>query len=126
MVNTLKPVIGGTEFDFTEENIQTRIRTVLLMALQNKTGHVLLNSSNKSENALGLCTLYGDTAGAFSPTGDLYKSEMYDVARYINRTMGDPIPESILTKEPSSSSIPDRRTATSCRPTRWSMPSCSA
>mgnify|MGYP000721356964 CR=1 FL=1 len=56
VVNTLKPVIGGTEFDSTEENIQTRIRTVLLMALQNKTGHILLNSSNKSENALGLCT----------------------------------------------------------------------
>ena len=52
------------------------------MALQNKTDYILLNSSNKSENALGLCTLYGDTAGAFSPTGDLYKSEMYDVARY--------------------------------------------
>ena len=102
VVDTLKPVIGGTEFDATEENIQTRIRTVLLMALQNKTGYVLLNSSNKSENALGLCTLYGDTAGAFSPTGDLYKSEMYDVARYINRMYGDIIPESILVKEPSS------------------------
>ncbi len=102
VLDTLKPVIGGMEFDFTEENIQTRIRTVLLMALQNKTGHMLLNSSNKSENALGLCTLYGDTAGAFSPTGDIYKSEMYDVARYINRTHNDLIPESILTKEPSS------------------------
>ena len=102
MLNTLKPVIGGTEFDFTEENIQTRIRTVLLMALQNKTGYMLLNSSNKSENALGLCTLYGDTAGAFSPTGDIYKSEMYDIARYINRISGDVIPENILTKEPSS------------------------
>ena len=109
VVNTLKPVIGGTEFDSTEENIQTRIRTVLLMALQNKTGHILLNSSNKSENALGLCTLYGDTAGAFSPTGDLYKSEMYDVARYINRTMGNPIPESILTKEPSSELHPGQK-----------------
>ncbi|MBQ2392771.1 MAG: NAD(+) synthase, partial [Alistipes sp.] len=102
MINTLKPVIGGTEFDFTEENIQTRIRTVLLMALQNKTGYMLLNSSNKSENALGLCTLYGDTAGAFSPTGDIYKSEMYDIARYINRISGDVIPENILNKEPSS------------------------
>ena len=89
VVNTLKPVIGGTEFDATEENIQTRIRTVLLMALQNKTDYILLNSSNKSENALGLCTLYGDTAGAFSPTGDLYKSEMYDVARYINLKIPD-------------------------------------
>ena len=101
-IDTLKPVIGGTEFDATEENIQTRIRTVLLMALQNKTGHILVNSSNKSENALGLCTLYGDTAGAFSPTGDLYKGEIYDVARYINRTFGDLIPDNILDKEPSS------------------------
>lgn len=102
VVDTLTPVIGGRDFDSTEENIQTRIRTILLMAVQNKTDYVLLNSSNKSENALGLCTLYGDTAGAFSPTGDLYKSEMYDVARYINRTFGNPIPESILDKEPSS------------------------
>lgn len=109
VVNTLKPAVGSTEFDFTEENIQSRIRTVLLMALQNKTGHILLNSSNKSENALGLCTLYGDTAGAFSPTGDLYKSEIYDLARYINRTMGDPIPESILDKEPSSELYPGQK-----------------
>ena len=109
VVNTLKPVIGGLPFDSTEENIQTRIRTVLLMALQNKTGYILLNSSNKSENALGFCTLYGDTAGAFSPTGDLYKSEMYDVARYINRTQGNPIPENILTKEPSSELHPGQK-----------------
>ncbi len=108
-VNTLKPVIGGTEFDATEENIQARIRTTLLMALQNKTGYVLLNSSNKSENALGLCTLYGDTAGAFSPTGDLYKSEMYDVARYINRCRGNVIPDRILSKEPSSELHPDQK-----------------
>lgn len=126
VVDTLTPVIGGRDFDSTEENIQTRIRTILLMAVQNKTDYVLLNSSNKSENALGLCTLYGDTAGAFSPTGDLYKSEMYDVARYINRTFGNPIPESILDKEPSSSSTPTRRTATFCLPTRWSTPSSTA
>ena len=79
------------------------------MALQNKTGYILLNSSNKSENALGLCTLYGDTAGAFSPTGDLYKSEMYDVARYINRTFGNVIPENILDKEPSSELHPGQK-----------------
>ena len=109
VVDTLKPVIGGTEFDATEENIQTRIRTVLLMALQNKTGYVLLNSSNKSENALGLCTLYGDTAGAFSPTGDLYKSEMYDLARYINRTFDNVIPQNILDKEPSSELHPGQK-----------------
>lgn len=109
VVDTLKPVIGGTAFDATEENIQPRIRTVLLMALQNKTGHVLLNSSNKSENALGLCTLYGDTAGAFSPTGDLYKSEMYDLARYINRTQDNVIPENILDKAPSSELHPGQK-----------------
>ncbi len=109
MLNTLKPVIGGRGFDSTEENIQARIRTVMLMALQNKTDYILLNSSNKSENALGLCTLYGDTAGAFSVTGDLYKSEMYDLARYINRKQGDVIPESIIEKEPSSELRPDQK-----------------
>lgn len=109
VINTLKPVIGGREFDSTEENIQTRIRSVLLMAVQNKTDYILLNSSNKSENALGLCTLYGDTAGAFSPTGDLYKSEMYDVARYINRRYPDLIPENILDKEPSSELHPGQK-----------------
>ena len=108
-LKTLEPVTGGTSFDATEENIQSRIRTILLMALQNKTGYVVLNCSNKSENALGLCTLYGDTAGAFSVTGDLYKSEMYDLARYINRTYGDPIPASILNKEPSSELHPNQK-----------------
>ena len=83
VVNTLKPVIGGREFDATEENIQTRIRTVLLMAVQNKTDYILLNSSNKSE--------------------------MYDVARYINRTFGNVIPENILDKEPSSELHPGQK-----------------
>lgn len=109
MVETLKPVIGGTEFDATEENIQSRIRTTMLMALQNKTGYMLLNSSNKSENALGWCTLYGDTAGTFSPTGDLYKGEIYDLARYINATFGDIIPDVIIDKEPSSELHPNQK-----------------
>ena len=109
MINTLKPVIGGRDFDLTEENIQARIRSVMLMALQNKTGYILLNSSNKSENALGLCTLYGDTAGAFSVTGDLYKSEMYDLARYINRQKNNVIPDAIIEKEPSSELRPDQK-----------------
>ena len=64
--------VSYTHLDVYKRQIQTRIRTVLLMAVQNKADYILLNSSNKSENALGLCTLYGDTAGAFSPTGDLY------------------------------------------------------
>ena len=109
IMDTLKPVTGGTEFDATEENIQSRIRTVLLMALQNKDGYVLLNSSNKSENAIGWCTLYGDTAGAFSVTGDLYKSEVYDLARYINSRFDNVIPEVILKKEPSSELRPNQK-----------------
>ncbi len=109
IVGTLQPVIGGTEFDATEENIQTRIRTTMLMALQNKTGYMLLNSSNKSENALGWCTLYGDTAGTFSPTGDLYKGEIYDLARYINDSYGNVIPDEILNKEPSSELRPNQK-----------------
>lgn len=109
IMDTLKPVTGGTEFDATEENIQSRIRTVLLMALQNKDGYVLLNSSNKSENAIGWCTLYGDTAGAFSVTGDLYKSEVYDLARYINSRFDNVIPEVILKKEPTSELRPNQK-----------------
>ncbi len=109
IMDTLKPVTGGTEFDATEENIQSRIRTVLLMALQNKEGYVLLNSSNKSENAIGWCTLYGDTAGAFSVTGDLYKSEVYDLARYINSKFDNVIPEVILKKEPTSELRPNQK-----------------
>lgn len=116
IMDTLKPITGGTEFDATEENIQSRIRTVLLMALQNKEGYVLLNSSNKSENAIGWCTLYGDTAGAFSVTGDLYKSEIYDLARYINRTFGNVIPEEILKKEPSSELRPNQKDSDSLPP----------
>ena len=109
IIDTLKPVTGGTDFDATEENIQSRIRTVLLMALQNKDGYVLLNSSNKSENAIGWCTLYGDTAGAFSVTGDLYKSEIYDLARYINSRFDNVIPGIILKKEPSSELRPNQK-----------------
>ena len=109
IMGTLKPITGGTEFDATEENIQSRIRTVLLMALQNKDGYILLNSSIKSENAIGWCTLYGDTAGAFSPTGDLYKSEIYDLARYINSQFDNVIPEEILKKEPTSELRPNQK-----------------
>ncbi|MFI3259419.1 MAG: NAD(+) synthase [Rikenellaceae bacterium] len=112
IIDTLSPIIGGTEFDATEENIVSRIRTTILMALQNKRGHILLNSTNKSENALGLCTLYGDTAGAISVTGDLYKNEIYAIAKHINKIMDRPIPEAILNKEPTSELLrPDRRDA---------------
>ena len=109
LINTMKPVIGGREFDATEENIQARLRTIMLMAVQNKTGYVLLNSSNKSENALGLCTLYGDTAGAFSVTGDLYKTEIYDLARRSSEILSRQV---FLKKSHQASCIPDRRIAT--------------
>ncbi len=109
ILDVLKPAIGGTDFDVTEQNVQSRIRTMMLMALQNKRRYVLLNSSNKSENALGLNTLYGDTAGAISITGDLYKGEIYDLARYINNSFGDIIPEAILAKEPSSELYPNQK-----------------
>ncbi|MFI3278020.1 MAG: NAD(+) synthase [Rikenellaceae bacterium] len=102
ITESVAQIIGGTEQDETEENIQARIRMITLAALHDKHGYAVLNTSNKSENALGLCTLYGDTAGAFCVVGDLYKSEVYDLARYINKNYGNPIPEEILAKEPTS------------------------
>ncbi len=102
ITETMKPVMGGTRFDTTEENIQARIRAVMLMALSNKFGYIVLNTSNKSESAVGYGTLYGDSIGSISIAGDLYKSEIYDVARYINQIRGNVIPENILLKEPSA------------------------
>jgi NAD+ synthase (glutamine-hydrolysing) len=102
ITETMLPVVGGTRFDITEENIQSRIRAVMLMALSNKFGYTVLNCSNKSESAVGYGTLYGDTIGAISIAGDLYKSEVYDIARYINKTRGEVIPDHILLKEPSA------------------------
>ncbi len=108
ITESMDSILGDGDFDVTDENIQERIRTIMLMALQNKRGHVLLNSTNKSENALGLCTLYGDTAGAFCVTGDLYKSEVYDLARYINKISNNIIPDEILEKEPTSELHPEK------------------
>jgi NAD+ synthase (glutamine-hydrolysing) len=106
ITETMLPVLGGTRFDTTEENIQARIRAVMLMALSNKWGYVVLNTSNKSESAVGYGTLYGDTIGAIGAVGDLYKSEIYDLARYINKVRGGIIPEHILLKEPSAELSP--------------------
>ncbi len=108
IISSMGGVIQSSEFDVASENIQSRIRTILLMALQNRRGNVLLNTSNKTENALGMCTLYGDTAGAFCVTGDLYKSEVYDLARYINKISNDIIPDKILEKEPTSELHPEK------------------
>ena len=114
-VETMKPVIGGTKFDVTEENIQSRIRCMLIMSLSNKYGYVLLNTSNKSELAVGYGTLYGDAAGALSILGDLYKIEVYDLARYINRKK-EIIPENIILKEPSAELRPEQKDSDSLPP----------
>lgn len=108
LMESLKPVIGGTEFDTTEENLQARIRCSMLMALSNKFGYILLNTSNKSEASMGYGTLYGDMAGSLSVIGDLYKTEVYDLARFINRDKTI-IPENIITKEPSAELRPDQK-----------------
>ena len=85
----LLPVFNGMNCDVTEENIQARIRAVLLMAVSNKYGCILLNTSNKSEAAVGYGTLYGDMAGGLSVIGDVYKTDVYRLAAFINREEGN-------------------------------------
>ncbi len=116
VTSSMSGVLEASDFDVTDENIQARIRTIMLMAYQNRRGHILLNSSNKSENALGLCTLYGDTAGAFCVMGDLYKSETYDIARYINKISDNIIPDRIFEKEPTSELHPEKLVETPLPP----------
>lgn len=99
--NTLSGVFKGLPFDITEENLQARTRAMLLMAYSNKFGHVLLNTSNKSEAAVGYGTLYGDMCGAISVLGDVYKTQVYELARYINKD-NEIIPENTITKAPSA------------------------
>lgn len=104
---TLAPVFAGASFDITEENIQARIRGTLLMAVSNKWNSLLLTTGNKSELATGYCTLYGDMCGSLSVIGDLFKTEVYDLCRHINRD-SEIIPEAILTKPPSAELRPDQ------------------
>lgn len=98
---SMSDVFRGTTSGVTEENIQARIRGVILMAYSNKFGHLVLNSSNKSEAATGYGTLYGDMAGALSVLGDLYKTEVFELAHHINQAK-EIIPQNIITKEPSA------------------------
>jgi NAD+ synthase (glutamine-hydrolysing) len=105
--NTLQPFFAGREPDVTEENIQSRLRALLLMAFANKFGHVLLNTSNKSEAATGYGTLYGDMAGGLSVIGDLYKTEVYRLAGEIN-SRREIIPHAIIVKPPSAELKPDQ------------------
>ncbi len=104
----LHPYFKELPFDVTEENLQARIRAVLLMAFSNKFGHILLNTSNKSEAAVGYGTLYGDMCGGLSVLGDIYKSDVYKLARYINRER-EVIPEHILEKPPSAELSPGQK-----------------
>jgi NAD+ synthase (glutamine-hydrolysing) len=102
-----KPFVGLVP-DITEENLQARIRGNLIMALSNKLRRLVFTTGNKSEIAVGYSTLYGDTAGALGVIGDLFKTEVYRLAHWINRD-GAVIPEAILTKAPSAELKPDQR-----------------
>ncbi len=103
----LAPVFGDDRFGVAEENLQSRIRGTLLMAYANKHGHLLLTTGNKSETAIGYCTLYGDTNGAIAPIADLWKTEVWALARWLNRD-GVRIPENSIRKPPSAELRPDQ------------------
>jgi NAD+ synthase (glutamine-hydrolysing) len=107
-LHTLQPIFKDLPFGIAEENIQSRTRGNLLMALANKFGYILLNTSNKSELATGYGTLYGDMAGGLSILGDVYKTQVYALARYINRN-GEIIPANVLQKAPSAELRPNQK-----------------
>jgi NAD+ synthase (glutamine-hydrolysing) len=104
----LKPIFKDLPFSLAEENIQARTRGNLLMAIANKFGYILLNTSNKSELATGYGTLYGDMAGGLGVLGDCYKMQIYTLAKYINRNK-EIIPNHILTKPPSAELRPGQK-----------------
>jgi NAD+ synthase (glutamine-hydrolysing) len=106
--STLKPLFKDLPFDLTEENMQARIRAVILMALSNKFGYILLNTSNKSEAAVGYGTLYGDMCGGISVLGDVYKTQVFELARYINKKK-EIIPVNTIDKPPSAELRPDQK-----------------
>ena len=112
-LDTLEGVFQGRPFDSAEENLQARIRGTLLMAFSNKFQSMLLATGNKSELAMGYCTLYGDTCGSLAPIGDLFKTDVFALCRRINeksrsRSEKNVIPETILTKPPSAELRPNQ------------------
>jgi NAD+ synthase (glutamine-hydrolysing) len=107
-LKTLEPVFNNLPFSLAEENIQSRTRGNLLMAIANKFGYILLNTSNKSELATGYGTLYGDMAGGLGVLGDCYKQQVYALARFINRDK-EIIPAGIINKAPSAELRPDQK-----------------
>lgn len=108
VLSELYPYFSDLSFDTTEENLQARIRAVLLMAFSNKFGHILLNTSNKSEAAVGYGTLYGDICGGLSVIGDMYKTEVYELALFINQQK-EIIPNNIIVKAPSAELRPNQK-----------------
>lgn len=108
LLKTLKPSFEGTDFGLAEENIQARLRGVLLMAMSNKFGYILLNTSNKSEMAVGYGTLYGDMCGGLAVIGDVYKTEVYQLCEYINREK-EIIPRNTIIKPPSAELRPNQK-----------------
>ena len=113
--DALAPLFAGTKPDITEENIQSRTRAVLLMALSNKFGALVLTTGNKSEMAVGYCTLYGDMVGALAVIGDLVKTRVYAVSRWLNRER-EVIPVAILNKPPSAELRPGQMDTDSLPP----------
>ena len=112
----LAPLFAGRAADITEENLQSRARGTILMAISNKFGAMVLTTGNKSEMSVGYATLYGDMNGGFNPIKDLYKTEVYDLARWRNGHMpkgglgpaGAVIPENVITRAPSAELRPDQ------------------
>jgi NAD+ synthase (glutamine-hydrolysing) len=100
-VDTLAPAFAGRAPDITEENLQARCRGVLLMALSNKFGGLLLTTGNKSEMAVGYSTIYGDMCGGFAPIKDVYKTQVYALARWRN-TQSAVIPQAVIDRAPSA------------------------
>ncbi len=118
---SLKPLFDGKPEDITEENIQARIRGVMLMALSNKHGHLILTTGNKSEYATGYCTLYGDMCGGFAPIKDVVKTAVFRLSGWRNAhdpygTGANPIPERIITRPPSAELRPDQKDQDSLPP----------
>jgi len=110
LADTLAPLLGGEPTGLTDENLQSRIRGVLLMALSNANGWIVLTTGNKSEMATGYSTLYGDSAGGFAVIKDVAKTLVYELCRYRNARAGrELIPESVLVKAPSAELRPDQR-----------------
>jgi NAD+ synthase (glutamine-hydrolysing) len=111
----LREEFAGTAPDETEENIQARIRGNIIMAFSNKYGYLALSTGNKSEMAVGYCTLYGDMSGGLSVIADVPKTMVYDLAHFMNRN-GEVIPQTIIDKAPSAELRPDQKDQDSLPP----------